>query len=94
MFFWHRCRGERGFLQGESLTSNLFTLLLFCLVYLFYFCLRIFNKNTKKIVPFIVGTLLLYFYFIMLIPEYVLKDLSVGSGFIIGKITLKSSLIM
>jgi hypothetical protein len=27
-----RCRGERGFLQGESLTSNLFTLLLFCLV--------------------------------------------------------------
>jgi hypothetical protein len=22
-FFWRRCRGERGFLQGESLTSNL-----------------------------------------------------------------------
>jgi hypothetical protein len=28
-FFWRRCRGERGFLQGESLASNLFTLLLF-----------------------------------------------------------------
>jgi hypothetical protein len=35
--FWRRCRGERGFLQGESLTSNLFTLLLFCLVSLLYF---------------------------------------------------------
>jgi hypothetical protein len=47
-FFWHRCWGERGFLQGESLTSNLFTLLLFCLVSLLYFCLHIFIKNTKK----------------------------------------------
>jgi hypothetical protein len=52
--FWRRCRGERGFLQGESLTSNLFTLLLFCLVYLLYFCLHLFIKNTKKLVPFIV----------------------------------------
>jgi hypothetical protein len=82
--FWRRCRGERGFLQGESLTSNLFTLLLFCLVSLLYFCLHLFIKNTKKIVPFIVGTLLLYFYFIMLIPKYDLKDLSVDSGSIIG----------
>jgi hypothetical protein len=83
--FWRRCRGERGFLQRKSLTSNLFTLLLFCLVSLLYFCLHLFIKNTKKLVPFIVGTLLLYFYFIMLIPKYVLKDLSVGSGSIIGK---------
>jgi hypothetical protein len=29
-FFWRRCRGERGFLQGESLAS--FTLLLFCFI--------------------------------------------------------------
>jgi hypothetical protein len=52
--FWRRCRGERGFLQGKSLTSNLFTLLLFCLVSLLYFCLHLFIKNTKKIVSFIV----------------------------------------
>jgi hypothetical protein len=46
--FWHRCWGERGFLQGESLTSNLFTLLLFCLLSLLYFCLHLFTENTKK----------------------------------------------
>jgi hypothetical protein len=53
-FFWHRCRGERGFLQGKSLTSNLFTLLLFCLDSLLYFVCFLFIKNTKKLVPFIV----------------------------------------
>jgi hypothetical protein len=46
--FWHRCRGERKFLQGESLTFNL--LLCYCFV-LFYFCLHLFIKNTKKLVP-------------------------------------------
>jgi hypothetical protein len=46
--FWRRCRGERGFLQGESLASNL--LLCYCFA-LFYFCLYLFIKNTKKIVP-------------------------------------------
>jgi hypothetical protein len=50
--FWHRCRGERGFLQGESLTSNLFTFLLFCLVYLL-FCIFL-SKIQKKLVPFVV----------------------------------------
>jgi hypothetical protein len=44
-FFWRRCRGERRFLQGESLTLNLY--LCFC-VALFYFCLHRFIKNTKK----------------------------------------------
>jgi hypothetical protein len=38
-FFWPHCRGERGFLQGESLASNL--LLCYCFA-LFYFCLHIF----------------------------------------------------
>jgi hypothetical protein len=52
--FWRRCRGGRGFLQGESLTSNLFTLLLFCLVYFILFCLLLFIKNTKKLVPILV----------------------------------------
>jgi hypothetical protein len=46
--FWHRCRGERGFLQGESLASNL--LLCYCFA-LFYFFLHLFTKNTKKLVP-------------------------------------------
>jgi hypothetical protein len=32
-----------------------FTLLLFCLFSLLYFCLHLFIKNTKKLVPFIVG---------------------------------------
>jgi hypothetical protein len=47
-FFWRRCRGERGFLQGESLASNPFALLLFCSI---YFCLHLLIKNTKKLVP-------------------------------------------
>ena len=45
-FFGRRCRGEEALLQGESLTSNLFTLLLFCL---FYFLLPCYIKNTQKI---------------------------------------------
>jgi hypothetical protein len=52
--FWRRCRGERGFLQGESLTSNLFTLLLFFLVSLLYFHFLLFIKKYKKLVPTIV----------------------------------------
>jgi hypothetical protein len=45
--FWRCCRGERGFLQGESLTSNLFTLLLFCLVSLLYFFASFLSKIQK-----------------------------------------------
>jgi hypothetical protein len=50
-FFWHRCRGERGFLQGESLASNLLLCYYFAL---FYFCLYLFIENTKKNSSFIV----------------------------------------
>jgi hypothetical protein len=64
-FFWRRCWGERGFLQGESLASNLFTLLLFCLLSLLYFCLHLFVENTKKIVPFIVGISLLLAHYVV-----------------------------
>jgi hypothetical protein len=46
--FWRRCRGERGFLQGESLTSNLFTLLLFFLVSLLYFVCFFWSKIQKN----------------------------------------------
>jgi hypothetical protein len=44
-FFWCRCRLERGFLQGESLASNLLLCNYFAL---FYFCLHLFIKNTKN----------------------------------------------
>jgi hypothetical protein len=56
--FWRHCRGERRFLQGESLASNLLLCYYFAL---FYFCLHLFIKNTKKLVPLIVG--IPYFYF-------------------------------
>jgi hypothetical protein len=47
-FFWRRCQRERGFLQGESLASNLFTLLLFCFTLFF---LASFYQKYKKLVP-------------------------------------------
>jgi hypothetical protein len=53
-FFWRRCQGERGFLQGESLTSNLFYFVIVLLSFFVFFCLLLFIKNTKKLVPFIV----------------------------------------
>jgi hypothetical protein len=43
--FLRCCRGESGFLQGESLASNL--LLCYCFA-LFYFCLHLFIKNIKN----------------------------------------------
>jgi hypothetical protein len=52
-FFWCRCRGERRFLQGESLTLSL--LLCFCFA-LFYFYLHHFIKNTKNLASLIVVT--------------------------------------
>jgi hypothetical protein len=48
--------GEKeDFCKGSLSLPIFFTLLLFCLVSLFYFCLHLFIKNTKKLVPFIVG---------------------------------------
>jgi hypothetical protein len=61
-------RGERGFMQGESLASNLFTLLLFCLLSLLYFCLHLFIKNTKELVPFIVSISLLLLLVCYVVP--------------------------
>jgi hypothetical protein len=62
--FWRHCRGERRFLQGESLTSNL---LLCCCFALFYFCLHLFIKNTKKLIPLIacIPLLLLLVYYVV-----------------------------
>src|SRR3954454_6836908 len=52
--FWRRCRGERSLLRGESLTLNLFILLLF-FAFLFYFVYFILYQNPQKnSLPFIV----------------------------------------
>jgi hypothetical protein len=61
-FFWRRSRGERRFLQGESLTLNL---LLFSCFALFYLYLHHFIKNTKKLVSFIVVTSLLLVHYVV-----------------------------
>jgi hypothetical protein len=57
-FFWRYCRGERRFLQWESLMLNL--LLCFCFA-LLYFYLHRFIKNTKKLASFIVTFICLLF---------------------------------
>jgi hypothetical protein len=44
-FLWRRCRGERGFLQGGSLTFNLFY---FVIVLLSFFTLFLFTSFYKK----------------------------------------------
>jgi hypothetical protein len=46
-------RGERGFLQGESLASNLLLCHFFCLLSLLYFCLHLFYQKYKKNSSFI-----------------------------------------
>jgi hypothetical protein len=42
---------KEDFYKGSLSLPIFFTLLLFCLVSLLYFCLHIFIKNTKKLVP-------------------------------------------
>jgi hypothetical protein len=52
--------GEKeDFCKGSLLLPIFFTLLLFFLLSSLYFCLHLFIENTKKLVPFIVGILLL-----------------------------------
>jgi hypothetical protein len=53
-FFWRRCRGERGFLQEESLASNLFYFVIVLLSFFTLFYLLLFYQKYKKLVPFIV----------------------------------------
>jgi hypothetical protein len=48
-FFWRRCRGERIFLQGESLTLNLLLCFYFALSY--FYLHRFIKKIQKKLVP-------------------------------------------
>jgi hypothetical protein len=56
LILWRRCRGKRRLLQGEFRTHILYFILSFALL---YFYLHRFIKNTKKLVSFIVVTLLL-----------------------------------
>jgi hypothetical protein len=78
-FFWRRCRGERRFLQGESLTLNLLLCYCFCLL---YFCLHHFIKNTQKISSFIViiFTCLLFIFAKMSNPEVEVHTLKQQGG--------------
>jgi hypothetical protein len=62
-FFWRHCRGKRRLLQGEFRTHILYFVLSFAL---FYFYLHHFIKNTKKLVSFIVVTLLLLVHYVVL----------------------------
>jgi hypothetical protein len=80
--FWRRCRGgSRRLLRGEFLHAHPLLSILFCFT-LFYY-LHCFIKKPKKIESLVVVISLLLV--IMLFPKYVLEDLSVGSGSIVGK---------
>jgi hypothetical protein len=67
-FFGRRCRGERGFLQGESLASNLFYFVIVLLTFFTLFLFAPFYQKYKKIVSFIVGILLLLLLVHYLVP--------------------------
>jgi hypothetical protein len=62
LIFWHRCRGKRRLLQGEFRTLILYFVLSFALL---YFYSHRFIKNTKKLVSFIVVTLLLLVHYVV-----------------------------
>jgi hypothetical protein len=82
--FWRRCRGRSGRpLQGEFFTHTSFTLLFVLLYFTLFLLASFFIKNPKILESLVVVISLLLF--IMLFPKYVLEDLSVGSGSIIGK---------
>jgi hypothetical protein len=88
--FWHHCRGGRRLLRGEF--SHAHPLLCFKFCFTLFYYLHHFIKNPKKleslvvVISLLVISLLLV---IMLFPKYVLEDLSVGSGSIIGKSNLE-----
>jgi hypothetical protein len=46
-FFLRRCRGERGFLQGKSLASNLY-FVIFLLIFLYFIFACIFLSKIQK----------------------------------------------
>jgi hypothetical protein len=60
--FWCRCRGKRRLLQGEFHTHILYFVLSFALLYFYLFH---FIKNTKKLVSFIVVTLLILVHYVV-----------------------------
>ena len=69
LFFWRRCRGDQDTLQGESPTSNLFTLFLSCFT-LFYLLLCLFSlyQKYKKLVTCftLFNSVLLYLFLLLL----------------------------
>jgi hypothetical protein len=59
--FWRRCRGKRRLLQGEFCTHILYFVLV--LLYFIFACI-ILSKTQKKLVSFIVVTLLLLVHYV------------------------------
>jgi hypothetical protein len=62
LIFWRRCRGKKRLLQGEFRTHILYFVLV--LLYFIFTCI-IFIKNTKKLVSFLVVTLLLLVHYVV-----------------------------
>jgi hypothetical protein len=64
-FFWRCCREERGFCKG-SLSLPIFYFVIVLLTYFLYFnFVASFYQKYKKIVPFIVGILLLLVHYVV-----------------------------
>jgi hypothetical protein len=61
-FFWRRCRGGRGLLQGEFRMHILYFVLSFALR---YFYLHHFIKNPKKLESLVVVISLLLFHYVV-----------------------------
>jgi hypothetical protein len=74
---------EEDFCEGSFSHAHPLLCYLFCFALLYLFYLHRFIKNPKKLESLVVVICLLLV--IMLFPKYVLGDLSVGSGPIIGK---------
>jgi hypothetical protein len=62
LFFWRCCRGKGRFLQGEFRTHILYFVLV--LLYSIFACI-ILSKTQKKLVSFIVVTLLLLVHYVV-----------------------------
>jgi hypothetical protein len=62
LIFWRRCQGKRRLLQGEFRMHILYFVLV--LLYFNFACI-VFIKNTKKLVSFIVVTLLLLVHYVV-----------------------------
>ena len=85
-YFSGAVAGETSVFCKGSFTLPI-SLLFFVLLSLFYFILFAFNYQKHKKISYLhlVYFSFSFYYFIMLLPKYTLKEISVGSGSIIGR---------